>query len=75
MLQKLPFQHCVSESTPEINNDVRFQLQALLAVQEASDAYLVDLFEDVKLLPIHTRRVHFMPKDIHLTCCICGEHK
>ena len=75
MLPKLPFQRLVREISQEINNDVRFQVQALLAVQEASEAYLVCLFKDVNLLAIHAIRVTIMPKDIHLSRRIHGERK
>src|SRR6185437_3670788 len=47
-----------------IKGDLRFQSQALLALQEASEAYLVSLFEDTNLCAIHAKRVTIFPKDI-----------
>ncbi|KAJ8893887.1 hypothetical protein PR048_006488 [Dryococelus australis] len=35
-----------------------------MALQEASEAYLVGLFEDTNLCTIHAKRVTIMPKDI-----------
>jgi len=41
--------------------------------QEASEAYLVALFEDTNLCAIHAKRVTIMPKDIQLARRIRGE--
>jgi len=51
----------------------RFQSSAVLALQEASEAYLVGLFEDTNLCAIHAKRVTIMPKDIQLARRIRGE--
>ena len=40
---------------------VRFQLTALTALQEAAEIFIVGLFEDVNLLAVHARRVNVMP--------------
>lgn len=45
----------------------------LLLLQEASEAYLVGLFEDTNLCAIHAKRVTIMPKDIQLARRIRGE--
>ena len=37
--------------------------QAVLALQEAAEAYLVGLFEDTNLCAIHAKRVTIMPKE------------
>ena len=37
-----------------------------MAVQEASEAYLVGRFEDANLCAIYAKRVTIMPKDTHL---------
>lgn len=52
-----------------------FQVQALLAIQEAAEAYLVKLFEDTNLCVIHAKRVTIMPKDIRLARRIRGERE
>lgn len=45
----------------------------MAALQEASEAYLVGLFEDTNLCAIHAKRVTIMPKDIQLARRIRGE--
>lgn len=45
----------------------------LHSLQEASEAYLVGLFEDTNLCAIHAKRVTIMPKDIQLARRIRGE--
>ena len=50
----------------QANKVYRFQSTAVLALQEASEAYLVGLFEDTNLCAIHAKRVTIMPKDIQL---------
>lgn len=47
--------------------------QEKLILQEASEAYLVGLFEDTNLCAIHAKRVTIMPKDIQLARRIRGE--
>ncbi|CAJ1435185.1 unnamed protein product, partial [Effrenium voratum] len=49
----------------EVKSDLKFQSQAVLALQEAAEAYLVGLFEerDTNLCAIHAKRVTIMPKD------------
>ncbi|CAL0318985.1 unnamed protein product [Lupinus luteus] len=74
LIQKLPFQRLVREIAQTMKTDLRFQSHAVLALQEASEAYLVGLFEDTNLCAIHAKRVTIMPKDIHLARRIRGEH-
>ena len=45
----------------------------MIALQEASEAYLVELFEDTNLYAIHAKRVTIMLKDIQLARRIRGE--
>ena len=73
LIRKLPFQRLVREVAQEIMRDLRFQSTALLALQEASEAYLVGLFEDTNLCAIHAKRVTIMPKDMQLARRIRGE--
>jgi histone H3/H4 len=53
--------------------DLRFQSHAVLALQEAAEAYLVGLFEDTNLCAVHAKRVTIMSKDVHLARRIRGE--
>ena len=73
LIRKLPFQRVVREIAQEYKNDLRFQSQAVLALQEAAEAYLVGLFEDTNLCAIHAKRVTIMPKDMQLARRIRGE--
>ena len=73
LIRKLPFQRLVREVAQEFKADIRFQSQALLAIQEAAEAYLVGLFEDTNLCAIHAKRVTIMTKDMMLARRIRGE--
>ena len=73
LIRKLPFQRLVREIAQDFKTDLRFQGSAVLALQEASEAYLVGLFEDTNLCAIHAKRVTIMPKDIELAKRIRGE--
>ena len=71
--RKLPFQRLVREVAQDFKTDLRFQSHAIMAPQEASEAYLTSLFEDTNLCAIHAKRVTIMPKDIQLARRIRGE--
>lgn len=73
LIRKLPFQRLVKEISQDFKTDLKFQSEALLALQEAAEAYLVGLFEDTNLCAIHAKRVTIMPKDIQLARRIRGE--
>ena len=73
LIRKLPFQRLVREIALDFKTDLRFQSSAVLALQEAAEAYLVGLFEDTNLAAIHAKRVTIMPKDIQLARRIRGE--
>ena len=80
LIRKLPFQRLVQEIASDsevikspLCGKVRFQSAAIMALQEATEAYLVGLFEDSNLCAIHARRVTIMPKDIQLARRIRGE--
>lgn len=80
LIRKLPFNRLVREITQNLQGSgldlkhdlkhvpsgLRFQGSAILALQEASEAYLVSLFEDTNLCAIHANRVTIMPKDMQL---------
>lgn len=57
----------------EYNSDIRFQSSAVMAMQEAAEAYLVGLFEDANLCAIHAKRVTVFPKDMELARRIRGD--
>jgi histone H3 len=80
LIRKLPFQRLVREVADEVSadlhgrpSDLRFQSNAVLALQHASEAYLTGLFEDANLCALHARRVTLMPKDMLLARRIRGD--
>lgn len=73
MMRKLPFQRLVREIAQDFKADLRFQSDAVLALQEAAEGYLVGLFEDTNLCAIHAKRVTILPKDMQLARRIRGE--
>ena len=68
LIRKIPFQRLVREIVQKMYKDqhYRFQSTALLALQEASEAFLVRMFEEVNLIAIHGKRVTIQAKDIML---------
>ena len=62
LIRKLPFQRLVREIAQDFKSDLRFQGSAVLALQEAAEAYLVGLFEDTNLCAIHAKRVTSCPR-------------
>nr|XP_058933170.1 uncharacterized protein LOC131764223 [Kogia breviceps] len=52
LIRKLPFQRLVREIAQDFKTDLRFQSSAVMALQEACEAYLVGLFEDTNLLQV-----------------------
>ena len=73
LIRKLPFQRLVREVAQDFKNDLRFQGSAVMALQEAAEAYLVSLFEDTNLCAIHAKRVSIMPRDMQLARRIRNE--
>ncbi|KAG7553654.1 hypothetical protein FFLO_02939 [Filobasidium floriforme] len=77
LIRKLPFQRLVRglyiEIAQDFKTDLRFQSSAVMALQEASEAYLVSLFEDTNLCAIHAKRVTIQPKDMQLARRLRGE--
>ena len=74
LLPCAPFQRLVRSICSGIDSDLRFQAQALLALQESSEAYLTGVFEDANLCAIHANRVTVMKKDMELARRIRGEN-
>jgi histone H3-like centromeric protein A len=81
LIRKLPFARLVREVATEAltanyatNETVglRWQSHAILALQEATEAFLIHLLEDANLCAIHAKRVTIMQKDIALARRIRG---
>jgi histone H3 len=73
LIRKLPFQRLVREIVHDFRPDLRMQSNAVLALQEAAEAYLVGLFEDTTYCAIHAKRVTIMVKDMQLARRLRGE--
>ncbi|XP_060616251.2 histone H3-like centromeric protein A [Anolis sagrei] len=74
LIPKLPFGRVVREICLDFTrgHDMHWQAMALLALQEAAEAFLVHLMEDAYLCSIHAKRVTLFPKDIQLARRIRG---
>lgn len=74
LFRKKPFGLVVREICGKFSRGVDFywQAQALLALQEAAEAFLVHLFEDAYLLSLHAGRITLFPKDVQLARRIRG---
>ncbi|CAK7905608.1 hypothetical protein CAAN1_09S04434 [[Candida] anglica] len=75
LIRKLPFARLVKEISEDFigpGYGLRWQSNAVLALQEACEAYLVHLLEDTNLCAIHAKRVTIMQKDIQLARRIRG---
>merc|ERR1712139_732505 len=58
LLRKGPFQRLVRElAEQEGGTEKKFKSQALLALQEATESYMVSIFEDCNLCALHAKRV------------------
>ena len=73
LIRRLPFQRLVREIAQDLKGRLNFASGAILALQEAAEAYLVGLFEDTNLCAIHAKCITSMPKDIQLARRIRGE--
>ena len=76
MLPRLPFARLVREIyTYFYRKPLRFQAEALLALQEAAEHHLVGVLEDANLACLHAKRVTLQPKDIQLARRIRGPNR
>ncbi|XP_033121216.1 histone H3-like centromeric protein cnp1 [Anneissia japonica] len=76
LLRKLPFARVVREIASMFgHDDLRWQANAILAIQEAAEAVLVHIFEDANLCALHAKRVTVMPRDIQLARRIRGRQE
>lgn len=75
LLRKQPFQRVVKKIVKDLypDKDYRWQSNAILALQEACESYIVGLFEDANECAIHAKRVTVMGKDIQLALRIRRE--
>ena len=62
----LSFQRLVREVMHSFKPNLRFQSLAILALQEATEQFLVMLFESINLCVIHRKWQTIAPKDFYL---------
>ncbi|XP_054008139.1 uncharacterized protein LOC128892071 [Hylaeus anthracinus] len=75
IIPKLPFVRLVKQIIMECSVDLkidRIQAFALEALHEATEAYLVQFFEDCNLLIMHAKRATLMIRDMHLMRILRG---
>ncbi|AAS50853.2 ABR083Cp [Eremothecium gossypii ATCC 10895] len=76
LISRMPFARLVKEVTDQfttVDQQMRWQSMAILALQEASEAYIVGLLEHTNLLALHAKRVTVMRKDMQLARRIRGQ--
>jgi len=77
LIPAMPFSRLIREVAQSVLGynvaEFRFQSSALMALQEAAEAFLVTLFEDTVLCAIHAKRVTIMPRDMQLARRIRGD--
>ena len=66
LIPRKGFMRLVKEITHEIDPEVRFQSTAVMALQEAAEAFLTNLFKDSQDCAIHAKRVTVRPEDLRL---------
>jgi len=77
LIPAMPFSRLIREVAQSVLGynvaEFKFQSAALMALQEAAEAFLVTLFEDTVLCAIHAKRVTIMPRDMQLARRIRGD--
>ena len=66
LTRKLPFQRVVQEIVQDMNPNLRFTADAIFALQEASEVFLVNLLEDGSLCTIDQGRITVELRDLNL---------
>jgi histone H3 len=71
LIRKAPFQRLVCKIALKFGkSNLRLQSTAVLALPEAAEYFMVDVFSDTNLCAMHGKRVTIMKKDMVLACCI-----
>ena len=73
LIRKRPFQRLVCKIAQNFRPQLRFQSTAIIALQEATEAYLVGLFQDTNLCALHAKRATIRVQDMQLARRIRGE--
>jgi histone H3/H4 len=72
-LRRLPFQRLVRDIAHSCRGNLRFQTPAILALQEAAEAYLTELFHEANICALHAKRVTILKSDMKLVKRLRGE--
>lgn len=72
VLPKLPFVRVVREAAHSIIASLRFKADAVDVLQEATETFLVSLFEDCVLCAVHAKRTTILRSDLVLALRIRG---
>ena len=73
LIRKSPFQRLVQEIALKFGkSDLQMQSTVVLALQEAVEYFMVDVFSSTNLCAMHGKLVTIMKKDMVLACCIQG---
>jgi histone H3 len=71
LIRKASFQRCVHKLALKFGkSDLQMQSTAVLALQEAAEYFMIDVFNDTNLCPAHSKHVTIKVKDLVLACCI-----
>jgi histone H3 len=73
LIRKAPFQCLVCKLAQKIGkSNLQMQSTAVLALQEATEYFMIDVFSDTNLYAMHCKHVTIKAKDMVLACCIQG---
>ena len=75
LVQKAPFQRLVRQLSQQHKQELRFQSSAILAIQEATEAFVVSVLADTNLCAIHAKRVTIQGKDLQLALRLRGDRR
>ena len=73
LMRKAPFQRLVRELATGHKDGLRWQASAVLALQEATESYVVGVLADSNLAALHAKRVTVMARDLQLARRLRGE--
>lgn len=66
LIEKRCFQALARSLSREVEASMRWQPQSLVALQEASESFIVGMLEASQLLAVHGRRITLMEKDVKM---------
>ena len=64
----------IREIAQIIKPNLRFRVNPLLAIQEATETFIIQLFQDANLFALHRKRVTVELRDLQLLCNLMYRH-